>query len=233
MKPRYAVYFVPAAQSALYRFGSALLGYDCYTGKEIDFPDVLPLPAAAWRALTQEPRRYGFHATLKAPFRLADGADEARLVEAFHAFCRAEAVAAAFTPVVAAIEGFIAIVPSASVPAVDRLAAGCVTAFDRFRAPLEAHDRERRLAAGLAERQAQNLERWGYPYVFEDFRLHLTLTGRLPAEPRAIVLSCLHESFAALSCSTIGIDRIALLRQDRPDARFTVLRDAPIASGTQ
>jgi Protein of unknown function (DUF1045) len=122
VKPRYAVYFVPAAQSALYRFGSALLGYDCYTGNEIDFPDALPLSAPAWRELTLEPRRYGFHATLKAPFRLADGTDETGLVEAFQAFCRS-AAAAAFTPVVVVIERFVAIVPSGNEPAVDRLAA--------------------------------------------------------------------------------------------------------------
>jgi putative phosphonate metabolism protein len=231
VKPRYAIYFVPAAQSALYRFGSALLGYDCYTGKEIGFPDALPIPEPAWRELTQEPRRYGFHATLKAPFRLADGVDETELIVAFDAFCRSKAVAAAFTPVVATIEGFIAIVPSGAEPTVDGLAAACVTGFDRFRAPLNAHDRARRPAAGLAERQAQNLERWGYPYVFEDFRLHLTLTGRLPAERQAAVLSSLRESFSALPGAPIRIDRIALLRQDRPDARFTVLRDAPIAAG--
>jgi putative phosphonate metabolism protein len=228
--PRYAIYYVPAAQSALYRFGSELLGYDCYSGLEIDFPQALPVPEPGWRALTQEPRRYGFHATLKAPFRLADGAAEADLVEAFHAFCRSKAEPAIFTPVVASIEGFIAIAPTGNEPTVDRLAAACVTVFDRFRAPLSASDRERRLAAGLSERQAQNLARWGYPYVFEDFRLHLTLTGRLPAEPQATVLSYLRNGFSALSCSTIRIDSIALLRQERPDARFIVLRDAAIGA---
>ena len=91
MTPRYAVYFVPAAQSALYRFGASLLGYDCYTGTEIAFPQALPVPEPAWREMTQEPRRYGFHATLKAPFHLADGAGEAALIEAFHAFCRSTA----------------------------------------------------------------------------------------------------------------------------------------------
>jgi putative phosphonate metabolism protein len=230
VKPRYAVYFVPAAQSALYRFGSALLGYDCYTGNDIAFPGVLPLPAPTWSELTQEPRRYGFHATLKAPFRLADGADEAGLVEAFHAFCGSEA-AAVFTPVVASIEGFIAIVPSGNEPAVDRLAAACVTAFDRFRAPLDAHDRERRLAAGLSERQAQNLEHWGYPYVFEDFRLHLTLTSRLPAERQAIVLPFLREQFAAAQGpKAVRIDAITLLRQDDAQACFRVLSRATVAS---
>jgi putative phosphonate metabolism protein len=233
VKPRYAVYFVPAAQSALYRFGSALLGYDCYTGNEIDFPDALPLSAPSWRELTQEPRRYGFHATLKAPFRLADGTDETSLVEAFHMFCRSEALAA-FTPVVAVVERFIAIVPSGNAPAVDRLAAACVTAFDRFRAPLEAHDRERRMAAGLNERQALNLERWGYPYVFEDFRLHLTLTGRLAAEQRAAVLPFLCEQFAAAAGpGDVQIDAVALLRQDSAEARFRILGRATMGGGAE
>jgi putative phosphonate metabolism protein len=224
VKPRYAVYFVPAAQSRLYLFGAALLGYDCYTGAEIRFPRALPVPEPAWRELTQEPRRYGFHGTLKAPFHLADGADQAELVEAFHAFCRSKAVAAAFTPVVAVIEGFIAIVPSGHEPAIDRLAAECVTAFDRFRTPLNAHDRARRLVAGSSERQAQNLERWGYPYVFEDFRLHLTLTGRLPAERQASVLPFLRERFAAARGSgAVPIDAIALLRQDNAEARFRIV----------
>jgi putative phosphonate metabolism protein len=230
VKPRYAVYFVPAAQSALHRFGSTLLGYDCYTGNEIGFPDGLPLPEPTWRELTREPRRYGFHATLKAPFRLADGADETELVEAFHAFCRSEPAAAIFTPVVAVvavIDGFAAIAPSGNEPTVDHLAAACVTAFDRFRAPLNAHDRERRLAAGLSERQTQNLERWGYPYVFEDFRLHLTLTGRLTAERQAVVLPFLREQFAAArGPGPVPIDAIALLRQDNVEARFRVLSSA-------
>jgi putative phosphonate metabolism protein len=232
--PRYAVYFVPAAQSTLYRFGAALLGYDCYTGAEIGFPQVLPVPEPAWRELTQEPRRYGFHATLKPPFRLAHGADEAELVETFHMFCRSKAVAAVFTPVVAVVDGFIAIVPSGSEPAVDRLAAACVTAFDRFRAPLSAHDRERRRAAGLGERHAQNLERWGYPYVFEDFRLHLTLTGRLPAEQQAGVLSFLREWFAAARGSgAVEIDAVALLRQDHTEARFRIISRMAVGGAAQ
>ncbi len=232
MKPRYALYFVPAAQSALYLFGSAVLGYDCFTGTEIRFPEMLPVAAPVWRELTQEPRRYGFHATLKAPFHLADGADEAELIEAFRTFCRSEAVAAAFTPVVTLIEGFIAIVPSGSEPAVDRLAAACVTAFDRFRAPLDAHDRARRLAAPLSERQARHLERWGYPYVFEDFRLHLTLTGRLSAERQEIVLPFLRERFAATrGHGPVAIDAIALLRQDDAQARFRILERAAAGAG--
>jgi putative phosphonate metabolism protein len=233
VKPRYALYFVPAAQSMLYLFGAALLGYDCYTGTEIRFPQALPVSEPTWRELTQEPRRYGFHATLKAPFHLADGADETELLDVFRTFCRSKVAAAAFTPVVSLIEGFVAIVPSASEPTVDRLGGACVTAFDRFRAPLDAHDRARRLAAALSDRQAQNLERWGYPYVFEDFRLHLTLTGRLSAERQALVLPFLRERFAAVrGPGPVRIDAIALLRQDEAQARFRILSCATAGATT-
>src|SRR6266436_2078374 len=75
--PRYAIYFVPAPDTALYRFGAGALGYDCFTGADMATLDTLPVDAGAWRELTREPRRYGFHATLKAPFRLAEGRTEA------------------------------------------------------------------------------------------------------------------------------------------------------------
>jgi putative phosphonate metabolism protein len=234
VNPRYAVYFVPAAQSALYRFGASVLGYDCYTGSDVGFPTPLHTEQSAWREVTAEPRRYGFHATLKAPFHLSEGADEAALVEEFHVFCRSTAVAAAFTPTLAVLEGFVAIVPAAPEPTVDRLAAACVTAFDRFRAPPGAQDRASRVAAGLSERQVRNLDRWGYPYVFEEFRLHLTLTGRLGADRQASVLSFLRDGFAAADgAGPLPIDRIALLRQDRRDCRFTVIRHAAIGAVRQ
>jgi putative phosphonate metabolism protein len=230
VNPRYAIYFVPAADSALYRFGAAVLGYDCYTGNDTGFPDPLPMENAAWRDLTGEPRRYGFHATLKAPFHLAENADETALIDAFPAFCRSVGPAPVIEPIVASLAGFIAIVPTAADPAIDRLAAACVTAFDRFRAPLNARDRGRRMT-GLSERQLGNLDRWGYPFVFDDFRLHLTLTGRLGPECNAEILPYLRDRFAA-ACGArpVSVDRIALLRQDRPDARFLVIRHAAIGA---
>jgi putative phosphonate metabolism protein len=231
VNPRYAIYFVPAAASALYVFGAPVLGYDGYTGNDVEFPDSLPVEPAAWRDLTGEPRRYGFHATLKAPFHLAEQAAESDLVDAFHAFARSIESAPVFEPMVGSLQAFIAIIPAVAEPTIDRLAAACVIAFDRFRAPLSEHDRNRRMV-GLSERQAGNLDRWGYPYVFDDFRLHLTLTGRLDMDLQAVVLPYLRDRFAA-ACGArpVPIDRIALLRQDRPDARFLVIRDAAIGAG--
>jgi Protein of unknown function (DUF1045) len=231
VNPRFAIYFIPAADSALYRFGAAVLGYDCYSGGDVGFPGPLPIEQSAWRDLTGEPRRYGFHATLKAPFHLANTAAESDLVDQFQAFCRSVDSAPAFQPMVASLQGFAAIVPTAAPAAIERLATACVTAFDRFRAPLSAADRDRRMI-GLSERQLGHLDRWGYPYVFDDFRLHLTLTGRLAAGEHDAVLSWLRDEFAAAhGARPVAIDRIALVRQDQPDARFRIMRDAAIGIG--
>jgi Protein of unknown function (DUF1045) len=230
VNPRYAIYFVPAADSALYRFGAEALGYDCYTGKDIGFPDPLPVEQAAWRDLTGEPRRYGFHATLKAPFHLAKDTGESELAEEFQRLSRTIDSAPVFEPVVATLQGFVAIIPTAADAAIDRLAAACITAFDPFRAPLSADERSRRVI-GLSERQVGNLDRWGYPFVFDDFRLHLTLTGRLDADRQAAVLPFLRNRFAAAYGShLLPVDRLALLRQDWPDARFVVIRHAAIGA---
>ena len=65
--PRYAMYFAAGADSALSRFGAGLLGYDAHTGDEVPFPDVALRVAPDWHDITADPRKYGFHATLKAP----------------------------------------------------------------------------------------------------------------------------------------------------------------------
>ena len=222
--PRYAIYFVPARDTALYCFGAAALGYDCFTGADIPTLDALPVDAGAWRELTREPRRYGFHATLKAPFRLAAGRTEAELIGEFAEFSNRIDSAPTIEPAVCLLQRFVAIVPVAAGAGLDRLAASCVKHFDGFRAPLTSADRSRRLAAHLTAQQIGHVERWGYPYVFEDFRFHMTLTGALAADCQKSMLAYLQ---GGLACShgdgPIKIDRLAILRQDNPGARFVVL----------
>jgi len=228
--PRYAIYFVPAPDTALYRFGAAALGYDCFTGADIAPPDALPVDAGASRELTREPRRYGFHATLKAPFRLAARRTEAELIGEFVEFSATIDSAPAIEPAICLLQHFVAIVPVTVGAGLDRLAASCVEHFDGFRAPLTSADRSRRLAAHLTARQIGYVERWGYPYVFEDFRFHMTLTGALSADRQEPMLAYLQDG---LACShgddPIKIDRLALLRQDNPGARFVVLARSAIS----
>jgi hypothetical protein len=96
--------------------------------------------------------------------------------------------------------------------------------FDTFRAPLTAEDRARRNPSKLTPRQRGYLDRWGYPYVMEDFRFHMTLTGRLDAERREPVIAMLRSNFAESGLRTLAIDRIALFRQNDAGSRFRIIR---------
>jgi putative phosphonate metabolism protein len=221
--PRYAIYFVPAPGSDLDRFGAGHLGYDAFGGHELPFPDGIMQAVPDWRDLTQDPRKYGFHATLKAPFALAPGKTEADLIAACDAFASAARSIPVMTPVVDPISGFIAVVPAEQPVELNRLAADCVRDFDSFRAPLSAEDRARRNPSALTATQVDHLDRWGYPYVMEEFRFHMTLTGRVPAERREQIVAMLRERFARLALRTLAVDRIAVFRQDDADSRFRVL----------
>jgi putative phosphonate metabolism protein len=223
--PRYAIYYAPPRGSALDRFGAELLGYDAWTGEDLLFPGGVAEAIPDWREVTSDPRKYGFHATLKAPFALTPGKTEAELVAACAAFAAQPLTIAKFRPVVDTISGFIAVIPVERSLPLERLATDCVTAFDGFRAALSERDRARRNPEKLTERQRDHLDRWGYPYVMEEFRFHMTLTGRLDSTRRWSVLDMLRNRFAATGIDSLSVDRIALFRQDAADVRFRIIRD--------
>ena len=230
--PRYAIYYAAERGSTLDRFGAELLGYDAWTGEELPFPQGATDAVPDWRELTSDPRKYGFHATLKAPFALAAGKTETELVAACASFAAEPRAIPAFRPVVDSISGFIAVIPGQRSEPLERLAADCVAAFDPFRAELTAHDRARRNPDRLSARQRDHLERWGYPYVMEEFRFHMTLTGRLEDARRWGVLTMLRQRFAATGIDSLSVDRIALFRQDAAEARFHIIGDWALRPAT-
>lgn len=230
--PRYAIYHVPPADAALYRFGAPLLGYDALEPKDLDHPRRALDAFNDWHELTADPRKYGFHATLKAPFLLGDGHTEAALCNAFDRFAETPREVPVIAPVIRAIGSFIAVVPVAAVAPLSQLADDCVRDFEPFRAPLTDHDRQRRLKGPLTPTQIAHLDRWGYPYVFAEFRFHMTLTGSLPAPKRAAVLPFLQAEFAKLELGSHAVGHVALLRQVSSDARFVVLRHAALRSSS-
>src|SRR6266480_6856186 len=221
--PRYAIYYAPAPGSDLVLFGAHLLGHDVHSGEDLPFPEGMEQAVPDWRQLTQDPRKYGFHATLKAPFSLAHHQTEAAVLEACESFAGTSRPIPVVRPVVDEISGFIAVVPEEPSAALQRLAADCTREFDCFRAPLTAEDRARRNPSKLTTRRRDHLDRWGYPYVMEDFRFHMTLTGRLDAERREPILTMLRNSFSALDLRVLAIDRIAVFRQENTISRFRII----------
>ncbi len=228
--PRYAIYYVAAPGTDLDRFGAHLLGYDAYSGADLPFPNDIIRMAPNWRDMTKDPRKYGFHATLKAPMSLAPGKTEPELLTACEAFAGKPRAIAVITPLVGSISGFIAVVPAAPSPELERLAEDCTRQFDLFRALLTAEDRARRNPSDLTPKQREYLDRWGYPYVMEEFRFHMTLTGRLAAERREPILAMLRDSFSATGLKTLAIDRIAVFRQENADSRFLIVKHWPLCS---
>lgn len=220
MSARYALYFVPRPTSALAQFGSRAIGYDIWTGDVVPVSD-LDAYRRSGEALTQEPRRYGFHATLKAPFRLKSGEHEAALEARAAAFANARSAVSVGRLRVMCLSNFIALVPQAPPMALAPLAADCVTRFDDLRAALTERDRARRLATGLTQRQTHYLETWGYPYVLEEFRFHMTLTSAIDAAMRQELEPHLAALWAAVDTPVV-IDGLTLVVQTAPDEPFRV-----------
>src|SRR5258708_1443415 len=204
--PRYAIYYAPAHGSDLDRFGAQHLGYDAWTGEDLPFPERVVQAVPDWRELTEDPRKYGFHATLKAPMALADGKSEAELLAACAAFADTPRPVPIISPVVQSISGFIAAVPAEASRELERFAADWVSAFDGFRTPMTPGDRARRNPSKLTPRQRDYLDRWGYPYVMEEFRFHMTLTGRLETPRREPIVAMLQDRFADLGIERLAID---------------------------
>jgi putative phosphonate metabolism protein len=221
--PRYAIYYAPESASVLDRFGTVLLGYDAADGEDLPFPADVIAAVPDWRELTSDPRKYGFHATLKAPFSLAPDKTEADLFAVCAAFAATPRAIPVISPEVGAISGFIAIIPAEPPADLIQLAADCVREFDVLRAPLTEADRARRNPSQLTAAQRGYLDRWGYPYVMEQFRFHMTLTGRLGSERREPVLAMLRSRFSSTGIERLAIDRILAFRQDDAASRFRIV----------
>ena len=201
MTARYAIYYTPAENSALETFGRSWLGRSSFTENPVPRLKIEGISDERLFEITAFPRHYGFHGTLKPPFRLIKSMtanDLITAVKGFAAKCNPVAIAGLKLKHMA---GFIALVPAKRTPGLNMLAAACVREFDKFRAPLNPEEMNRRKSAGITLSQEQNLQAWGYPYVFSDFRFHLTLTGRIEnfAERTSLlnILEPLTEMFVA------------------------------------
>lgn len=226
MSARYAIYFVPAQASALARFGAHAIGYDIWSRATVPLFDI-----EAYReqghSLTAEPRRYGFHATFKAPFHLKAGTTVDELEARLAAFARTRPAVALGRMQVQGLSRFIALMPVAPPPALAALAAACVTEFDSYRAPLNDSDRARRRAAGLTQRQAGYLDAWGYPHVFEEFRFHMTLTGPVADGQRQELCGELAKRWAEID-ESVTIGGLTLAIQPGRDQAFHVAAHVPL-----
>lgn len=220
---RYAIYFTPRQDEPLARIAANWLGRDPFGAATKPVEAVADLSAAEVAFHTASARRYGFHATLKAPFRLAANETETSLRAALDAF--AEATPAVTIPrlVVSQIDGFFALVPQGPVPALNGFADDVVRDFDRFRAPLTEAEIERRSPDSLKPAEFRNLCQWGYPYVFEAFRFHMTLSGRAASQESPRLRAAIEGLFTDVLQQPVLVDALTLFVETEPGAPFMVL----------
>lgn len=221
--PRYAIYYTP--RGALGDAGAAWLGWDIARHARTVQPSLEGVDIAA---ITERPRRYGFHATIKPPFVLAPGQSLEELEKAFAQLCAT--LAPVQLPVLEPtwMGGFLALTTRGGDPeALTELAATCVANLDIFRAPLTAEERAKRDHPRLSASARRNLDAWGYPHVMADFRFHLTLTGRIPRNQRAAVESAAAERVALHVPSPCEIDRLTLVEEGE-DGHFRETLRVPL-----
>ena len=229
---RYALYYAPRPEESLATLGHRWLGRNAETGEGLAQPDASPVMPARLRALTADARLYGFHGTLKPPMALRDGASEGDLLGALGSFAAARRPFVVPSIRLASLSGFLALVPGESCEALQELADSCVTAFDTFRRPPGEAELAKRRAAGLSARQDALLVRWGYPYVLEEWRFHLTLTARIADEQeRATLADLLRDRFAAYLDAPLPVRDVCLFRQPAAGRPFTVLGRFALGGG--
>lgn len=221
---RHAIYFAPAPGSAFHALGSAWIGRDAFTGETLAQPDV-----AGIGVVTGDPRRYGFHATLKPPFALRDTLSAEALLRAVAALAASEESLAVDLKV-AVLDQFLALVPREPSEALQRLAARAVRDLDGFRQPPSADELARRRSAALTPSQERHLAEWGYPHVLADFRFHITLTERLPPAYIEGYKAAAEAHFAAVLAGPVAIDGLTLFEEACNGAPFHATRQFPFSA---
>jgi len=223
MTERFAIYYAPSATSDLWERSSTWLGRDSSDGEMFDGP-VAGIDRDRLLNLTQSANRYGFHATLKAPMALVEGAGEADLRAALTSFAGEHDPLALGRARLATLDGFVALLVDDN-DALQDFAAHVVERFDIFRAPMSAKDRAARASRNLSPRQLELLDGYGYPYVFDQFRFHMTLSDRLSEADAGEISRAAATWFAPVLEEPLVLDRLALYHEPDTGQPFRRIAD--------
>ncbi|MEQ8510106.1 MAG: DUF1045 domain-containing protein [Rhodospirillaceae bacterium] len=214
---RYAVYYVPPKDSALAKFGQEWLGIDIETGASVKQLEINSISSSQFKAITSTPRLYGFHGTLKPPFSLAKNTSPEGLLAATRILARSLSKIEIPPLELAFIGKFLALSPETSSMQLEKLASNCVRALEGFRQRRSEQELAEYRQGKLTVHQEQMLENWGYPYVLEEFRFHMTLTEKTENDvERAILMKSAQEKCRDIIGQPIKITEIAVCHQNTP-----------------
>lgn len=219
---RYALYFTPPAHDPLTLAASQWLGRNAFSGEMVEHPPIRGIGLHDIAFHTAIPRRSGFHATLKAPFRLAPEITESMLLRHLMRFAGSHEPFELPPLEVARLGNFFGLLPVVPCERMRLFACAVVQEFDPFRAPLSEAEIERSDPGDLSAPQFANLYRWGHPYVMDEFRFHMTLTGPLLQQEIPRFEPALKDYFTPLLMRPVEIANLALFVEEEPGAPLQV-----------
>lgn len=222
---RYAIYFTPPEGSPLAHAGASWLGRDALSGSWDMMPEIPGLSTERQLALTESPRRYGFHATLKAPFALKPSLGENDVLAAADRFAASEPPAPLSNGLeITNLAGFLSLIQAGDDVGLNAIAAAGVRHFEPLRAPLTEADIARRRLQNLTPEQDELLLKWGYPYVFDEFGFHMTLSQRI--DDRAefdLFKAAAEQHFQTAIDGMTELTHVSVFKEKQPgDAFFNI-----------
>ncbi len=228
---RYAIYYAPETNSPLLGFANSWLGWNPEKRQFCERPLMTGLSAQEIANITTAPSRYGFHGTLKPPFYLKDTTVFDQLDRAIQHCASTLAPISCGALALKKIGSFLALCPQDNHGKLAKLAASCVETLDHFRAPPQTEELERRRKNGLTPRQEELLQSWGYPYVMEEFRFHLTLTNKLSIDDLTRVENAITNLIGPLCSSSFDINEICLFGDPGQGKPFHLLKRYRLQEG--
>ena len=220
---RYAIYYAPIENPELDLFGKCWLGWDPYKGEETTKSDLSKLTSfKKFSSLVLTPKQYGFHGTIKAPFRLKNEytyndlenkvREISKQIQSFHLD----------KLVIKKLGNFIALTPSKNLK-VNDVSNKFVEGLDFLRDDLSEDEIKKRNPHKLSFNQKKKLFKWGYPYVFNEFKFHLTLTGKLRIEEIDNVYKYLQTILKSVNLRKIHFKSICIFGQ-KTDEKFYFIK---------
>lgn len=225
---RLALYNSPPVDSPLFGLAAAWLGRDPREAVSIGQPMTRDIAAERMAELTADARRYGFHATIVAPFRLAEGRTVEELEAEISQFCTGRNEVEIARLVLGRLGPFFALVPGTQVQPLHDLESACVDHFNGWKAPLSPSDIARRNPDALTARQREYLDTYGYPYVKAEFRYHMTLTGPVPEGEAAMFRRAIETHFETVLDRPYLVDSLSLFVEPVPGSPFQLRSSFPL-----
>ncbi|MEU8642057.1 DUF1045 domain-containing protein [Streptomyces sp. NPDC048674] len=223
-----AVYIIPSQDSRIYQFGSSVLGYDIYRAQAIPASQDLTFA----RECVGESAEYGFHATL-ADALYFSSEQQIERVRAEVRFLSQEFKPFhldGLEPAVSPHDGRAAIIRAQdSSGTVESIHHELVSRVYRLAvSSTYLTGQTTKALPGDGQRAQMMLERYGSPFILENFMLHFTVCGSCPEEATSGIVDGVRQKMGGILRERVFVDQIVLVTKRPGQSRWTIEESFPL-----